>query len=277
MNEIISGLIWIAHLICLIGCAAEAAFAEDLPRKEVEQLIERRPDLEYGSESASKWQLEVRNKKSINQDLLAMVDRETDWMKLREVFTALAQRVDLTEAQLAELKRPLYQNHADGRPMNKLTEVYIDGVFRTLENYPSRENEDLLLSFLDKDDGNFNLRIPLTLASMGTSHSLESLRKLAADLKSGSGRRGDWETAQTAIWAIEKRVSAEKRKSSAVKSPREDANHDDGKTSARIEPKKDKARDTRKKIERYPYWAGLILVLVTILGLGLLYIKRRGR
>ena len=256
---------------------SEVALADDLPRREVEKLVERMPDSQYDLQAAVEWGREVRRMKDINPDLLAMINREKDWMKLQNVFTVLAQRVDLTEAQLAELKRPLYENRADSSPMNKLTEVYISGVFRTLGNYPSRENEDLVLSFLDKEDGIFNSRISMILASMGTSHSLEALRKLAMDLKAGSGRRGDWETAQTAIWAIEKRMSAEKKKSSAGKPPQGDSTYSNGKAPTAKEPRKNEARETRENPARYTRWAGSILVLLAILGLGLLYIKRRGR
>jgi hypothetical protein len=96
-----------SYVFCLVACFVANAQVEELPRKDIEQLVRRRPMMNPDQKVSDDWRLEVRSRKGINPDLIAMAKQEKDWELIGQVFAALRERTDLTADELDELKMPL--------------------------------------------------------------------------------------------------------------------------------------------------------------------------
>ena len=229
----------VAILIFFVMCCLPGlAYCGELPSKEVKLLVQGHPDGHSDQSYVEKWRQEVKSKKGITQDLLLMIKQEKDWELIGGIFDALKERSDLTPGMMEELKHPLNNIFSKDPQADMLSSNYACGVIGLLSNFPTSENERLLLSILDKHDGYYNFCVFSSLASIGTTESLPALKSKLAYFNYPSGGGGDIVVSlEHAIKSIEKRINANQRQA-ASKNRRQGASpgseNSDGKVSTEI-------------------------------------------
>ena len=247
--------------MCLFTCVARC---DEASRKAAEMLVKSYPDWHSNQAYAEKWRLEVKSKNGVTSDLIEMIKEEKDWELVGGIFTTLRERDDVTPEMLEDLKKPLNDILSKVPHSDMLSSSYAYGVIGLLSNFPTSENEKLLLSLLGKHDGYYNLGVFPSLAAIGTAESLPTMKKMLADFNYPSGGGGDVVVSlENAVKSIEKRINAGERQA-ASKNRRRDASPDSENnggnvsTETNFDPKQ-KSSDDRKSMSQWPVWGGLVL------------------
>ncbi|MCW1924291.1 hypothetical protein OKA05_17125 [Luteolibacter arcticus] len=209
MRCLATGFAAIAFLIAHPTCRGEPEVSA--PRGDVELLVAK--GAEYLSEKEYlAWQKEVASRPDIKSDLLAMLRRAFEVDKnvqaLGRALSALQLRADLTDVELTEILRPLITLQ-NATALDRLQISYAYAGLQVLNNYPSKEHEDLGITYLLRPELHARLGAARALAQIGTERSLVPLRTLAEDLKPPDGLSDDsYTTVLQAIASIEKRLQA---------------------------------------------------------------------
>lgn len=239
------------------------AWCDELPSKEAKLLVQSRPETSYPPEVYDEWRLRAKAQKGVTPDLLIMIKQEKDWELIGGILATLRERDDVTPEMLEDLKKPLNDILSKDPHSDMLLTNYASGVIALLGNFPTDENEELLLSILDKQGGTYNMAVFLSLASSGTEKSLIPLKKILKETNHLSGSRGDPVFLENAIESIEKRVAANQRKVGR-KAGRRDASTDSENSGGNVSTEtnfdpKQKSSDDRKSMSQWLVWGGLVL------------------
>lgn len=121
------------------------------------------------------WDTKIKQMPNATHKIIELFNNEKDWELHRYPYSALRTRKDLTPGELNNLLDKAKSIASETYQPTKHELVFASFVFALLADYPSEENEQILISHFDAHDGEFRAHIIEALKSIGTNASLPLL------------------------------------------------------------------------------------------------------